>query len=252
MKRQRNKQGEEAEAGGEGVSSKHLVELKSLISQEGKEGNAGGEGGYGLLPKRLKIASTGRARAEDRREKNPGVEERRSRDESALTSSSSRRGAVVLSDEQKLALSRTMMEKKAAEYARRVRGEEDEREEGEKDDCLVDFASKRLLPAGVATLGLWEPKSGGDSIFADPGSREAEGKRRAGGVYDDLDKDDDYYYERVADREAQENIEALRLIEEQTKRDKEAAQRKKKEKQKEKGKRIAKIQKLRMMNAQKK
>lgn len=274
MKRQRSK-GEAAVAGVEGVSSKHIVELKSLISQEdislrrraeegdvdGERGNAGG-GGYGLLPKRLKIASTGRGGEKEKKERNPGVEERRARDEGAYSSSSlsgsSGGGAVVLSDEQKLALSRTMMEKKAAMYARRVRGEEEDEEDDAnskdregRDECLVDFASKRLLAAGVATLGLWEPKTGGDSIFADPGeSKEAEGKRR--GVYNDLDRDDDYYYERVADREAQENIEALKVIEEQTKRDREAAQRKKKEKQQEKDKRIAKIQRLRMMNAQKK
>lgn len=273
MKRQRSKGAAAGVEGVEGVSSKHIVELKSLISQEDislrrraeegdvdwERGNPGG-GGYGLLPKRLKIASTGRGGEKGKKERNPGVEERRARDEGAYSSSSlsgsSGGGAVVLSDEQKLALSRTMMEKKAAMYARRVRGEEDKDEANSKDregrdECLVDFASKRLLAAGVATLGLWEPKTGGDSIFADPGeSKEAEGKRR--GVYNDLDRDDDYYYERVADREAQENIEALKVIEEQTKRDREAAQRKKKEKQQEKDKRIAKIQRLRMMNAQKK
>lgn len=242
--------------GTEGVSSKHIVELKSLISQENDSFKRRGEEDGALLPKRLRLAPTaGKERVGDRKE-NPGIEQRRARDEAALSSSlsSSGRGAVMLSDEQKLALSRTMMEKKAARYARRLRGDDDDDGEStpnKRDECLVDFASKRMLALDTATLGLWEPKSAEPtSIYADPGGSKSERGTREG--LDDLDRDDDYYYERVADREAQQNIEALKLVEEQTERDKEIARQKKKEKLKEKDKRLAKIQKLRMMNIQKK
>ena len=66
-------------------------------------------------------------------------------------------------------------------------------------------------PEDEGLAGRWERAGGG----------------RERGAYDDLDRDDDYYYERAADRELQENMEALRRIEEQTKRDKETAKRKK-------------------------
>lgn len=250
---------EAAAAGIEGVSSKHIVELKSLISQENDSFKRRGEEGGALLPKRLRLApTTGKERVGDRKE-NPGIEQRRARDEATLSSSLSSpgRGAVVLSDEQKLALSRTMMEKKAAKYARRIRGDDGD-DDGElapnkRDECLVDFASKRMLALNTATLGLWESKPAEPtSIYADPEGSKSERRRRRREGLDDLDRDDDYYYERVADREAQQNIEALKLVEEQTERDKEIARQKKKEKLKEKDKRLAKIQKLRMMNIQKK
>lgn len=231
----------------EGVSSKHIVELKSLVSQgDGSLKRKAEEPAF--LPKRLKLASAGRERAEDKRE-NPGVEQRRARDEEVLSLLSSRRSAVVLSDEQKIALSRAMMEKKAAKYAKCVRGEEELPKDKEgRDDCLVDFSSKRLLEPGMGALGLWGPKSSEASIYADPGDKDNGRKRES--TYDDLDKDDDYYYERVADRETQRNIEAQKIIEEQTRKDKEIVKQKKKELLKEKNSRIAKIKKLRTANTQ--
>ena len=261
----------------EGVSSKGVVELKALVQQASMDAHRRKADESPQPLKRMRMAGENKTAGQKEAfvRHNPGIEQRRARDESATVVTTSGR-PVALSDEQKLALSQVMMDMKAARYARLVRGEEELPSTkgdggGGDSECLVDFASKKREAAAAAnsssfssqgsvTAALWGLNPTEASIYADPeesGSGSNASKRTVasrtgesrGSYGHDGEEWDDYHYERVADREAQRKVESMRLVEEDMRREKEEAAKKKKAQAKEKDKRLAKIQKLKSMNA---